>query len=181
MSIKHLGLIAVFILYSGAAFVVWRWPQGKHATLSQHVALRRQSILYYILLFTVVLSLLIPFFFYWFMPTFEISVWFGVFIAIAAVAQYACTLIPEIGGWKTRYHRLLAGISAVSLVPASILLLFTDTVSGIGKLLTLVGLVIMVSIATLLLKGNGQHSHFLILQFCYFGAFFVPVLFIIYF
>src|SRR5436305_352204 len=134
MSLKYLGLLAVVILFGGAAFIVWKWPQGKHRTLSQHVAVDTYKVWYYILLFSVVLALLLPFFFYWFMPTFGLSVWFGVFVAVAAAFQYACTLIPEAGGWKTKYHRLFAGISGACFVPALFLILTADAVPTIGKI-----------------------------------------------
>jgi len=153
------------VLFGGAAFIVYKWPQGKHATLSQHVAVSKPKILYYILLFTIVLALMLPFFFYWFMPTFHVSVWFGIFIAVASIAQYACTLIPEVGGWKTEWHRFLAGLSAASLVPAVCVLLTTSSVPAVGKLLMAVGLAIMLGSIILLLRGKGRHSHFLILQF----------------
>jgi hypothetical protein len=180
MSFQYFGLLAFLVLFSGATFIVWKWPQGKHATLSQHVAVSKHKILYYILLFTIVLALLLPFFFYWFIPTFHVSAWFGAFVAVSSVAQYACTLIPEVGDWKTRWHRLLAGLSAASLVPALGVLFAVRTVPTMGKLLIAAGLAVMLSIIVLLLRGRGKHSHFLVLQFCYFGAFFIPILIIAY-
>ena len=176
VNFQYFGLFAFLLLFSGALFIVYRWPLGKHATLSQHVAVDTTKILYYIILFTIVLALLLPFFFGWFMPTFQVSAWFGACIAAASIAQYACTLIPEVGGWKTKTHRLLAGLSAASLVPAVCILLATEAIPTTVKLLMAVGLSIMLGIIFLLLRGGGRHSHFLILQFCYFGAFFVPIL-----
>jgi len=44
----------------------------------------------------------------------------------------------------------------------------------------LLSLVVMISIATVLLRGDGKHSHFLALEFGYFGAFFIPILLIAY-
>lgn len=98
-------------------------------TFSQHVALHRSAVLYYIGLFTVVLPLLAIFLLGWFMPTFHLSWWFGFFVVVACTTQYACTFVPETGGRKTRYHRLLAGISAVSLLPPMGMVLFIDSIT----------------------------------------------------
>jgi len=178
MGFKELGISAFLILYGGAALIVWRWPQGGNATMSQHVAASKRLVLFYILLFSVVLSLLLLFFFYWFMPMLHISDWFGVFIVIASVTQYACTLIPEVGGWKTKYHRFLAGVSAACLIPALLVLFVADSVSSAGRFLILAGLAAMLAIIVLLIRGGGKHKYFLTLQLGYFAAFFIPILFI---
>lgn len=180
MEYKYFGLIAVIILILGLAFVAIRWSEGKHLTFSQHVAKHKHRIIYYNLLFTFVLPLLLLFFLGWFIPTFGLSAWFGFFIAASSVAQYVCTLIPEVGGWKTRYHRLLAGISAILLMPVQLLLLAADTIGMVDKAVVTIGLCIMVGIIFLIAINNGEHKYFLLLQSLYFGAFFVPILFVAY-
>jgi hypothetical protein len=177
---KYLGLLAIIILIIGLVIIVLKWPQGRHLSFSQHVATRRHSIVYYTLLFSIVLPLLLLFFIGWFIPEFGISAWFGLFIVASSVTQYVCTLIPEVGGWKTRYHRLLAGVSAVLLVPALMVILLTDSIETFSKLHTVVSLFIMLGIIYVLFRGKGQHHQLLILQSCYFVAFFFPVLFIAY-
>jgi hypothetical protein len=177
---KYLGLLAIIILVTGLVFIMLKWPQGRHSSFSQHVAIRRHTIVYYSLLFGVVLPLLLLFFLRWFMPEFELSAWFGFFIVASSLFQFACTLIPEIGGWKTRYHRLLAGTSAVLLMPALLILLLSDSVELLSKLLTIISLAIMLGTIYVLSKGKGQHQQFLLLQSAYFAAFFIPILFTAY-
>lgn len=174
------GLWAFLILFLGLAFILWRWPEGKQFTFSQHVAQYRHRILYYIALFSIVLPLLLLFFIHWFVPTYQISPWFSVFIMIASLTQYACTLIPEVGGWKTTYHRLLAGVSALALLPPLILLLTSSVVTSAAKLVTVTSIVIMVLIIWLIALGQGKHERLLYLQMGYFAAFFGPILFIAY-
>jgi len=180
MGYKYFGLLAFLILLCGLVFIVWRWPQGKHLTFSQHVATHQHTIFYYILLFSITLPLLLLFFLKWFVPTFQLSNWFSVFIIASSITQYTCTLIPEVRGWKAKYHRRLAGISALCLLPPLILLLASDSVTIIGKLLTLIDLIVMTAIIYAVIRGKGKHDYFLILQSSYFAAFFIPILFISY-
>lgn len=180
MDYRELGAVAVFILFSGLAFTVWKWPQGKHLTFSQHVAISKYSILYYVLLFSIFLPLAVVFLVGWFMPTFHLPNIFGVLVILSALMQFACTLIPEIGGWKTRHHRLLAATSAFLLVPILLIILAKSTVSMPGKAITLVSALVMISIIYLLARHRGEHSHMLLLQAGYFVAFFVPIVFISY-
>lgn len=179
-SYEHFGLLAFFILLSGLLFIVWKWPEGKHLTFSQHVALHEHRILYYILLFSLVLPLLLLFFVYWFVPTFQLSQWFSIFIIVASLTQYTCTLIPEVGGWKTKCHRSLAGVSALCLLPPLLLLMASDFVTMTGKLLTTLSIICMFSIIVAILRSKGTHSHFLYLQAAYFAAFFAAILSVTY-
>lgn len=177
----HFGLYAFLILSAGLCFIVWKWPEGKQYTFSQHVALYRHRIIYYILLFSLVLPLLLLFFVGWFVPHFQLSQWFSVCIIISAVAQYACTLIPETGGRKSLYHRALAGISAVMLAPPLVLLILSEAFGGLVKLVSAASLLAMLTIIGLIVAGKGQHSHFLYLQAGYFAAFFAATLAATYF
>jgi uncharacterized membrane protein len=173
---KFLGLLAVFILAAGLAFIVIKWPKSIHATFSQHVAVRNQSTVYYVALFGVVLPLLLLFFTKWFIPEFELSVWFGVFIVVSMGAQFLCTLIPEVGGWRSTYHRLLAGISGILLIPALALTLVPDNIAVQDKALTSLGLCVMLLIVLIVTVRKGKPRYFLLLQIAYFTAFFVPIL-----
>lgn len=177
---RHLGLLASVVLFVGLSFIVWRWPEGKHLTFSQHVALHKHRILYYIGLFSVVLPPLLLFLLGWFGPTFKLSIWFGVFIVASTFTQYACTLIPETGGRKTIYHRWLAGASALCLLPSMGLLFGSPHISVWGKTVAASSLIIMCGVIYLLIKGKGAHRYFLILQSIYFAAFLGAVLFIAY-
>lgn len=173
---KFLGLLAVFILAIGLAYILIEWPKNIHATFSQHVAVRKQSIVYYAVLFGTILSLLVLFFLRWFVPALHLSIWFSVFVITSSVAQLACTLIPEIGGRRSTYHRLLAGLSATLLIPASTLLLFSENISIVNKATATVGLGVMLLVVFIVSLRKGEPRYFLILQIAYFMAFFIPIM-----
>jgi len=173
---RLLGPIAVFILICGLAFVIAKWPQGRHKTFSQHVAVQKITIYYYIGLFAITLPLLLLFFALWFVPTFQLSQWFMVSIVASSIAQFACTLIPEVGGWKTKYHRMLAGISAVLLLPCMTLLLLADSVAVIDKTFVSLGLLIMIAIIGWLFVAKDAQKNGLLLQIGYYTAFLASVM-----
>lgn len=177
---KIFGLLAVCILTAGLAFVVIKWPKSVHATFSQHVAARKQSIIYYAVLFGIVLTLLVMFFLNWFVPTFQISAWFSLFVITSCIAQFLCTLIPEVGGRRSTYHRFFAGLSGVLLVPALALLLASENVDDHSKVLVSLALSAMLFVVMVVAIRKGEPRYFLLLQVAYFTAFFIPILAIAY-
>jgi hypothetical protein len=179
MDYRYFGLLSFAVLVCGLTFIVLRWPQGKHVTFSGHVAVAKHKIVYYIALFAVALPLLVLFFVKWFAPAFNLPIWFSVSLIISAVAQQACAFVPEVGGWKTRCHAILTGISALSLLPPLTFILASDHIPAIGRAVTFISLLCMASIITLLAIKRGDR-YYLILQAVYYTAFFAPVLLISY-
>jgi len=180
MMYKYFGLVAVVALAVGLLFVVRRWPRGVSYTFSQHVALRRSSIIYYAALFFVTMPLLVLFFVKWFVPEYNISHWFTVLAVGSAAAQCACTLVPETGGIKSTIHRALAGLSAILLIPALLVLSLQNEVGTLQMIIILLSVAVMTIIAGLVALSGGKHRYFLVLQAVYFAAFFAPILFISY-
>lgn len=174
-SFKNLLPLVLILLSIGLGFVLIKWPRGNLFTFSQHVAAQKISIIYYRILFTLVLPLLLLFFICWFVPTYRLSIWFTVSIVISSIMQYIATLIPEVGGWKTKYHRVLAGLSAILLLPLLIFILMSDSIHQTSKIITLLSMSTMITIIGLLIKGKGRHKYILFLQTGYFLAFFVAI------
>lgn len=180
MTYKYFSLLAFAFLLFGLAFIVIHWPQNKSMTFSQHVAKHKNAILFYIFLFAVGLTLLLLFFFQWFIPTFNVPWVFGFLITISAVTQFLCTLIPETGGLKSNCHRVLAGTSAVLLIPALATLLITVSLSAISKSVVILSFLTMAFIIYLVVKNRGSHKYFLVLQSVYFLVFFISIFVISY-
>ncbi|MGC5342227.1 hypothetical protein ACPXCE_09230 [Streptomyces sp. DT24] len=176
VDIKDLVAVATAVLVTGLTLLVTRYPKGIHRTFSQHAAASRRLIVYYSALFGIVLPMLVTFFFAWFIPTYELSVWFGVFIVASSIFQFACTLIPETSGWRVKYHRALAGVSAALLAPALSMLLLPHTVSVSNKMIALFSVLVMVSIIVLSALTRAKPLYSLLLQAAYFTAFFIPIL-----
>lgn len=181
MQYKYFGFISVMLLLLGLWFVIWRWPQGKHMTFSQHVAQYKSATIYYFFLFALTLPLLNIFFIKWFVPTFDLSIWFNAFALAASVFQIACTLVPEVSGWRTWWHQALAGISAVLLLPLPFMIAFSQEIGTLDRFIAVISLAIMAGVITFTAYVKGKHAKPLIAQSIYFAAFFVPILFISYF
>jgi hypothetical protein len=178
---KYFGIYAFLILIIGLIFVIYRWPAGLRMTFSQHVARQRQSIVYYAVLFSIVLPLLLLFFIGWFMPIFHLSIWFSVFVALSSVCQLAATIIPETSGWKVTFHRFISGLSGILLIPTLSLVLTADAVSIPGKVTVLTGIIVMVSIiGTLMVTKKKMFTPSFVHQSIYYAGFFVPILVISY-
>lgn len=177
---KNFGLLAVLILTLGLTFLVRKWPQGKHLTFSQHAAKQRQSIGYYIGLFSVVLPLLNLFFAEWLVPMLGLSGWFTICVVVSSAAQLACTLVPEVVGWRTKWHQMLAGISALLLIPPIAIIFFSSVISTWLKVIVFVCGTVMVGVigAASFLKSKTFGWP---VQALYFAAFFVAVLSVTYF
>ncbi|MDB5179272.1 MAG: hypothetical protein JWN01_1215 [Patescibacteria group bacterium] len=173
---RHLGAVAVAVLTAGLGFVIWKWPAGTDLTFSQRVARHKTAIAFYIALFTVALPLLTIFFVGWFAPALHLSKWFMGLILTSVIAQYSVTLVPEVGGWKTRYHRATSFVSAACLVPALILAAMSGYVNLSGRLMALTSLAVMLGIMYIITLNKGRHRYLLWLQTGYYVAFFATTL-----
>lgn len=180
MNYRHLGLLAVALIVIGIVFVLYTWPQNRNLTLSQHVARKREAILFYSALFFVTMPILVTFFIKWFVPEFRISGWFTAAMVGSAVSQCACTLVPETGGKQSMYHRILAGISAALLLPALVILLVQDSLGAAQKVVVAGSLLVMLCVVAIAARAGDKHTNSLILQIVYFASFFLPILFITY-
>ncbi len=145
-------------------------------SFSQHAAAYRHTYFYYIGLFFIVLPMLLLFFDKWFVPAFNLSSWFSVFIATSAAAQVIVVLIPESGGRKTLYHQVFAAFSAILLIPALITVLLSEMISSATQIICVINLLIMLSTIAVLVHGKGRHEYLMLLQITYFTLFFIAIL-----
>jgi len=181
-ALKPLALLSFLILTSGLAFLVYTWPLGRHATFSQHAAAQKHTVLYYIALFAASLPMLFIFFVGWFVPRFNLPSIFSICAALSITLQHAVTLIPEVGGWKTTWHRILTGFSATLLLPMVWILTSSPHIPQSARILSAIALIIMVGIMLyhVLLADKETPKNQLLLQSGYYGAFFLVVLFTTY-
>jgi len=177
---KNLILLVTLITAVGLSIILKVWPYGINRTFSQHVARHKASIIYYILLFSIILPLLLLYIFKWFIPTFNPPALFGPLLILASVSQYGCVLAPETSGRKTFIHQMLAFLAADCLLPATVLIALTPVVSSVGRVVAMLSSLLMASIIAIFVKAyvknNGQHRYLLIIQASYFALFFITLL-----
>lgn len=177
---KNLILIVSLITVIGLSVILKVWPYGINRTFSQHVARHKASIIYYILLFSIILPLLLLYIFNWFIPTFNPPALFGFLLVLASVSQYGCVLVPETGGRKTFMHQMLAFLAADCLLPATLVVALTPAVSPIGRAVAAISSLLMATIIAIFVKAytknKGQHKYLLVIQASYFALFFITLI-----
>jgi len=175
---KPLGLLSIVILILGLSFLVIHWPQGRHATFSGHAAAQRVTIWYYIALFGTSLPLLFIFFRWWFVPAFHLTYWFWLLTLGSELLQHTVTIIPEAGGWKTKWHRWLTAGSALFLLPVLGILIASNSLAlSIRCVATfsLIGMLFIVAYQTFV-ADKAKPKNLLLWQTAYYGLFFIPIM-----
>ena len=173
---KSFGLIGITLTIIGLGFLVFRWPQGKHMTFSQHAAAQKVSIFYYIFLIICITPFFVLFFLWWLVPTFSLSSWFSIFVLSSLLFQLLCTLVPELPGWRYITHRYFAFISAFLLMPALAVIVLSSHVSVIARILSLCMILAMFGIMVFFYAVKVKHKYLLLFQFSYFVCFFIAIL-----
>lgn len=174
------GALGLLVLAFGLFVLVLHWPKGVHYTFSQHAATNRTTIMYYIGLFAVSLILINLFFWLWFVPSFDVHWAFLAFVTAASLLQVAVTFIPETKGKQARTHRLLAGVSALLLLPAMYVLTMSESIPYEQRIWVAGALMGMLILATVVIYYRGLPKYFLLLQAAYFALFFAPIMMISY-
>lgn len=145
-------------------------------TFSQHAAVNQTATIYYSLLFLLTLPILITFFALWYVPNNDLPTMFLWFAVISALFQVVCTWFPENGGTNTKVHRILTGISGVSLLPLIVMIATNPSFSEVVRSITWVifaGMLVLLGIA---LRNQEGYRYALLLQIGYYAAFFMAII-----
>jgi len=177
---QHLGLLSFTMLALGLIFTALKLPGGLDKTFSQRVANNRVAEILYSLLFIVALTLLYVFFAEWFVPSFNIPRYILIFAAVAIISQILCTWVPERGGTMTLVHRLLTGISGVSLLPMMFIVANAEGMCTGLRILAWIAFVGMILLFVTALLNQKGFKYALLLQVGYYAVFFVVILSVTY-
>jgi hypothetical protein len=101
--------------------------------------------------------------------------------AVAVIFQIACTFVPEVGGIRTKLHRVLTGISGFAMLPLVIMLVLAQHLSFFAKLVAAGMLVVMLVLLAIALKYQRGHKKARLLQTGYYTGFFIAILTATYF
>lgn len=173
---QHLLALVVIMLILGLAYTVTKWPGGLHMTFSQHVAVTRQSAIYYAFLFLGTLPLLVWFIGSWLVPQKQLPDAFLWFMYVAVLFQIMCTWFPEVGGWRTTVHRVLTGISGAAMLPLVVMLATAASLSIVVRFSAWGILAFMVFLLAIARSNQKGYKWALLLQIGYYAAFFALLL-----
>lgn len=174
--VQHLIIVVTLLLIVGLLLTVVTCPAGLDKTFSQRVTIRRRAEIYYSLLFMTTLPLLWLFLHGWLAPEYGLDHGFLFYSAVAIVFQIGCTWVPEEGGHKTTIHRLLTGISGVSLIPMVLIIAMSSAVSRVASIVAWIALSSMVVLLAIALVKQQGFRWALLLQICYYALFFIVLL-----
>ncbi len=182
MSLSSLGALSILFGWAGLFFLIWKWKGNGSMTFSQHAAQKRQSILYYMLLWVIVLP---PF--YWFMMNpfadkLHLGLTFKIFVSLASLFMLLAALIPELPGWKFKAHRFVAFSMAVLLIPVLLFILASSNVSLLSRVTTISSLsymvwsIVYIWLETATKQKVQEHPRMLLLQATYVAVFHLSIL-----
>lgn len=168
-----IGILSIYMLATCLLVLVLRWPLGIHHTFSRHASQSVRLSVYYMLVFSITMPLLLLSFVYWVVPSHTLTNWITYLLGVSIITQIICTFFPESNSDRQRsfIHRVFAGISATLLAPT--LIIITVSVDGVLQIITLFGLLIMTIALSAAVLLRGKYA--LLLQACYYAGFFIPI------
>lgn len=173
---KNLGLVSIIWLWVCLWFMIWHWRGNKSMTYSAHAAQTKQGIVYYFVTFSIHLVLFTIFAFKWLVPTLHLSSLFLPILVIAVVGQLLALLIPSTGGNMTKLHDITAYCMHMLLMPLSIIIAFSSTVSLVSRVAALIASAYMVTLWCLFVFVKKSKGYSLYLQTAYGLSFHIVIL-----
>lgn len=177
---RYLLIAIIITLIFGLAFTAIKWPGGLHRTFSQHAVATRWSKIFYALLFLVTLPMLAWFVGAWLIPQKRLPDAFLWLTYIAALFQILCTWFPEVGGWRTIVHRMLAGVSAIAVLSLVVVIASSASLPILVRLVAWIGLSFMMLILAIALSHQNGYKWALLMQVGYYTVFFGVLLSVTY-
>lgn len=177
---QHLALLSFIVLIIGLLVTAVKLPGGLSKTFSQRVANNKITEILYSLLFVAVLPGLYMFFAGWFVPVTNVSQTFLLFAAVAVFFQIICTWVPERGGKMTFIHRILTGLSGISLLPMVLIIATTNSMIYELRFVAWISLVLMIGLLAIALVNQKGFRYALLLQVGYYTLFFAVILLVTY-
>ena len=170
-SYKLLGLVSIVWIWMCLLYLVRKWPGDKTMTFSAHAARTRASILFYLVTFSVHLITFYLFFYNWFVLFYDLPIILNLMLAIAVLGEFVALLVPTTGGKMTVVHNIASYIMLVLLLPISIIIANTNSVSGVVRFTSLVAVICMIIVGIVALLQRKGKSNQLVYQIIYGGSF----------
>lgn len=150
-------------------------------SFSQHAAQTKEGCIFYFLLFLVHLPVFGWFLYGWFIPNFNLSWVFMVFVSLAIAGQAGAVTVPETSGWKVPVHRFFAFAMALMLLPLVVIIGFNTEINILARIVGFISGVFMLATQILYnLNNRYPHEYFLVFQATYVALFHLTILFAAY-
>jgi hypothetical protein len=177
-SFKVLGPIAIAIAVLTAWVLLKTWPQGKHASISQHAGAQTKTFWVFMVVMTLDNLLLLVFIWKWFVPAIGLRPGFAAIFTLGFLLQATAALIPDRGdGSRASKNHALAAFSMAGVMPLLTLwLALSPHVGTLPRLLSALGTAWMFFSFYLFLFVRRSRKHFLIFQTIFIATFYACIL-----
>lgn len=173
---KSLGLISIVATWLGLLFLIHKWPGNKSMSFSLHAAQTKTAQVYYFFLFGLTMPLFYLFVTHWFIPALQLPNLYTYLVILGIAGQVVAIAVPAIPGIKEKIHNIGAYLMALTLLPTTMLVLFTGVPDAV-KAVAALGLLWMVATLTMsLVKPHLIRPKFLPYQAAYVATFHAVVL-----
>lgn len=142
-TVKSFGLLSVVIMTSAGSFMVWKGPRDKTKSVSAHAGTANKKLyILYALAFVTATILFYLFCMLWFIPTFNSSFGFNIFLNLMTILLVLTALIPE-SGKKVKAHKIVAYGFALMMLFLLFFVALSENISLVARLLTRVSILWM--------------------------------------
>jgi len=173
---QHFGLALVIASWLGCYYLVSRWYDKDLPTISRHAAANKTAS-------RIFAAILIGFgliFYYWLdrwlVPHLKLNVYFQGILALTIVCQVLVGLAPDTTGRSRKIHRFAAYTMAVLYLPLSILIIESEQLSGLARIICILLALYMLVTFTLVAVLKKSKGKYLFFQAAYLIAFQILIL-----
>jgi hypothetical protein len=175
-----LGLLAVIALVTSLVYLQLKWGPDYNKTFSRLVTQKRSSIIYYLIVFFVFLSLFSFFIVTNFTAQLNLPASFAWIYFLGAISQLICVTVPEAGGYKTKIHLIAAGVMSASAFVQVMLVIIFVQLSAVSFVTCVLCLLLMASVWLAIILKHRSTKYELGLQSVYFVSYLSALMFAYY-
>lgn len=173
---KYLGIIIIALAWLIGGVVVYKWPGGKHMSVSRHAASNKTAYYIMAIMQTIGFPILALWVVEWFSPTFHKSVLFNTLNLVMISGFLLAAWVPDIKGIRRRIHELSAYGAAFLMIPICLIILLSARASSLAHLISAVAVIYMLTSFLLFVFKEKVREYHLYFQVVYIALFDVSIL-----
>jgi hypothetical protein len=181
MSWPFVALLSLSTFWLGLFILLNKWPRVANNSISQHSAAQLNSYIFFTAIQVSVGIITYLFMVKWFIPSFELPIFYTIFYTVVAWLQIISAFLPATSkGLVGSIHLVMANLFALGMMISAMLLSIFGTYSLSARMLFIGTLIYMLYAASRIAgkKGRPELLHnYLLLQVIYIVSFQISILF----
>lgn len=179
-SFKLLGIISIAITWLSLVILVTKWPRDNSISFSRHAARSKQPYLMMAFSESFTVPAFILFCWFWFIPTFSLSVIFTIGVISSGMGFLIGAWLPDTVGLKHIIHQIVAYGAATLFIPCAAILALSSHISTAGRVLSGASTIYMATMIAAFFLYPKAKDHHLIFQTIYIVCFHMSILLAVY-